>query len=87
MSNETLPAEWRTAPQPASLKEVEMEGRKKITVGSKVKIKHQHWLRALEEGVVVEYRPRAIAGWCNSSTAIRAAASTAINSTLPKETF
>jgi hypothetical protein len=63
MSNETLPAEWGTAPQPASLKEVEMEGRRKITVGSKVKIKHQHWLRALEDGVVVEYRPRARNSW------------------------
>jgi hypothetical protein len=40
-----------------------MESRKKITVGSKVKIKHQHWLRALEEGVVVEFRPRARNSW------------------------
>jgi len=40
-----------------------MEGRKKIAVGTKVKIKHQHWLRALEEGVVVEYRPRARNSW------------------------
>jgi hypothetical protein len=40
-----------------------MEGRKKIAVGSRVKIKHQHWLRALEEGVVVEYRPRARNSW------------------------
>ncbi|HEY3306322.1 MAG TPA: hypothetical protein VGL70_22610 [Candidatus Binatia bacterium] len=40
-----------------------MEGRKNIAVGSRVKIKHQHWLRALEEGVVVEYRPRALNSW------------------------
>jgi hypothetical protein len=40
-----------------------MEGRKKIDVGSKVKIKHQHWLRALEEGTVLEYRPRARNSW------------------------
>jgi len=40
-----------------------MEGRKAITVGTRVKIKHQHWLRALEEGVVVEYRPHARNSW------------------------
>ena len=40
-----------------------MEGRKKLAIGSRVKIKHQHWLRALEEGVVVEYRPRARNSW------------------------
>jgi hypothetical protein len=38
-------------------------GRKKIAVGSRVKIKAQHWLRALEEGVVVEYRPRSRNSW------------------------
>jgi len=40
-----------------------MEGRKKIAVGTRVRIKHQHWLRALEEGVVVEFRPRALNSW------------------------
>jgi hypothetical protein len=46
------------------MKEVEMEtGRKKIALGSRVRVKHQHWLRALEEGVVVEYRPRARNSW------------------------
>jgi hypothetical protein len=40
-----------------------MEGRNKVAVGATVKISHQHWLRALEEGVVVGYRPRARKNW------------------------
>ncbi len=38
-------------------------GRKKLAIGSRVKIKHQHWLRALEDGIIVEYRPQSRNNW------------------------
>jgi hypothetical protein len=36
--------------------------KRKIGIGTKVKVK-QHWLRPLEEGVIVEHRPRARNSW------------------------
>ncbi len=36
---------------------------KKVRIGAKVKIKPQHWLRALEDGTVVEYRPQSRHSW------------------------
>lgn len=38
-------------------------GRNKVAIGAKVKIKAHHWLRALEEGTVVEYQPHARNCW------------------------
>lgn len=38
-------------------------GRTKVSIGARVKIKAQHWLRALEEGTIVEYRPHARHNW------------------------
>jgi hypothetical protein len=35
----------------------------KVRIGAKVKIKPQHWLRALEDGTVVEYRPQSRHNW------------------------
>ncbi len=35
----------------------------KVRIGAKVKIKPQHWLRALEDGTVVEYRPQSRHSW------------------------
>ena len=37
--------------------------RKKVQIGAKVKIKPHHWLRALEDGTVVEYRPQSRHSW------------------------
>lgn len=37
--------------------------RKKVQIGAKVKIKPLHWLRALEDGIVVAYRPQSRHGW------------------------
>ena len=36
---------------------------KKVRIGAKVKIKPEHWLRALEDGMVVEHRPQSRHGW------------------------
>lgn len=36
---------------------------KKVRIGAKVKIKPQHWLRALEDGTVVEHRPQSGHSW------------------------
>jgi len=36
---------------------------KKIRIGARVKIKPHHWLRALEDGTVVEHRPRSPHSW------------------------
>ncbi|HEX9444505.1 MAG TPA: hypothetical protein VGA73_10310 [Candidatus Binatia bacterium] len=38
-------------------------GRSKVSIGARVKIKAHHWLRALEEGTVVEYQPHARNCW------------------------
>jgi hypothetical protein len=35
----------------------------RTSLGATVKISHHHWLRALEEGVVIGYRPRAQKNW------------------------
>jgi hypothetical protein len=37
--------------------------RKKVKIGAKVKIKPHHWLRALEDGTVVAYRPQSRHSW------------------------
>lgn len=35
----------------------------KVRIGAKVKIKPHHWLRALEDGTVVEHRPQSRHSW------------------------
>ena len=37
--------------------------RKRVQIGAKVKIKPQHWLRALEDGTVIAYRPQSRHSW------------------------
>ena len=37
--------------------------RNKVKIGAKVKIKPHHWLRALEDGTVVGYRPQSRHSW------------------------
>jgi hypothetical protein len=36
---------------------------RKVKIGAKVKIKPHHWLRALEDGTVVGYRPQSRHSW------------------------
>ncbi|HEY2986639.1 MAG TPA: hypothetical protein VGL11_02865 [Candidatus Binatia bacterium] len=38
-------------------------GKARTSLGATVKISHQHWLRGLEQGMVIGYRPRAQKNW------------------------
>lgn len=40
-----------------------MFGNSKISIGCRVKVRPQHWLRAYEEGMVIDWQPRAQNHW------------------------